>query len=96
MILKYVIVIVSAILIFAFGTIFGFLLSDYIENSSDEISTITFFHNGSFSGVQPINPGYNLVINFHNDTAVSFVSENYTVGYLITPAGFKNYTNLLD
>lgn len=92
--LKFLIVIGATMIIFAAGSLFGAMLSNFTDDDdSNELTTITFLYNDSFSGIMPINPGYNVIVNLNNNTEVSFEKGNYSVTYLVVSDGFRHHNS---
>lgn len=85
------------ILMIVAGTVGLVIVITNLQGSDcDGASTIIFLHNNSFSGIQQIHPGYDIIINFDNDTTITHVKDNYSVTYIITSDGFTNATQSGD
>lgn len=71
--------------------LFGFALCELLNDDTDDVPVITFLHNGSLSGIMPITPGYNIVIDVQNNATIRFVKDDFSVSYVITEDGFRHH-----
>lgn len=78
-------------MIFVLGIIFGIGYCNFVSDNCEDTPVITFLHNDSFSGMMPIAPGYNVIINVQSDTSVGFVRDNCWTFYTVTEDGFTHY-----
>ena len=83
-------------MVFVLGALFGFGYCNFTNNTSEDTTAITFLYNDSFSGIMPVNPGENVVINIQNNTTVGIVGDNYSVFYIVTEDGFRHYNYSMD
>jgi len=83
--------ILAAAMIFVLGTFFGVAYSDFMGKPCEDTPVITFLYNDSFSGIMPISPGYNVVINVQNDTPAALVKDNCWIFYVVTEDGLRHH-----